>query len=915
LAGALALGASLWWATPARAAGAAAPDDCADGVLAGAIVNDLRTLFRTQASDGSLTFTGAHRFYAEHPVLATVALDAARWKDDPAFLSQSAAAIGRYYNYLFSTRDRDGNLLLESSARAIHEAHVEVEAPGYNAALALDMMRLARIYVELRRPVRALYWYEGARTIADRVVATCFEPGAGFFFPVRVQERTTVFAYDALSALPLLLPGKVGDNHAAGLIHGYLLKDAPRYPESPSFYVLRPPAAEGADPAARVGASALLRSLLLARVLEASGFADEAAAARARAVAEIDSTTHAAARAVPSRYLACRLREVASPDLHDGADALVILHALALAKRPLQDREIVRLETAVATLAPVVSAGSRAPGADPERMRTAVRDLFRAISLLRERLDDAGLFTGQDAYELSGMDVRAAFTRVLDDAAFVARRAETEAFRLARQEGGLEIAATLLDERAVLGEPIEIKWTLSARAKPVRVEAAEALTNQEVDTLLTPDRAVTLVPGGEPLVVSSSVSVRAERTGVLEPVTAALVVSGSGGLRTRANYFRTVYVERPVDAYVEFPEGRLLEGDAVPIDIRLVKRVPAQRAVRFGWYSGAGLRLREGATFETNMAPEEDTVVVRIHAVVPSPCRPGAFAFKMKFYAATGDLGTVSSALFRPYRWLFVGPFPAADGGLRTTFPPERSVDLLRSYAGAGRRVVWRELPARAQLSGGAVSVRAVMDAPGVGYLYTVVGVDYAVAAPVFLSSNVPAEARVNGEVVVGAAPGAAEPSYGRVQLKEGLNDVLIKFHGDAHAEIFFDLGDEHAIAPDEFANDLAELIDEYREFRMRSAKEDFVEGEEAQRLVTLRYVDETARSVSVIGSFNGWSPDHSRMRKLGDDVWELTISLPPGKYAYRFLIDNRRQVLDPAGVLTEPDGYGGKNSVIVVGQ
>jgi len=901
-------------AAPA-ANGQTASARCADPAVAAAVVGELTALFRSQESDGALSFSPANRFYADSPVLATMALDAARWRNDPAFLSQSASAIGRYYNHLFSTADRDGDLLIESSARAVHEAYVDVEAPGYNAMLALDLMRLARAYVELRRPARALYWYEGARTVAERVVATCFEPGSGYFFPVRVQERTTVYAYDALAASPLLFPGKVGENHAANLIHGYLLKDEPRYPESPAFYVARPAPAPDEDPAARVRASALLRSLILARVLEVSGFADEAAAARARAVADVERFAGPGGGTVPARYLTCRLREGASPDLHAGADALVILHALVLAKRPLPDPEILRLETAVATLAPVVGAGSRAPGADPGSLARAVRDLFRAISLVRERLGDNTLFNAQDAYELSGVDGRAALSRLLDDAALVARRAETEAFRLARTGGGLEVTATLLNERAVVGEPVEIRWTLSARLRPVRVDGAEAVINQEVDTLLAPGRPVTVVPGGEPVVFISRVKLRAEGTGLLVPLDAALVVSEAGGARTRANCFRSVYVERPVDVFVEFPRGRLLEGSTVPIDVRLVKRVRAQRTVRWGWYSGAGLRLREGANFETSMAAGEDTVLVRVHAVVPASCRPGAFPFKMKFTAATSDLGTVTSSLFHPYRWLFIGSFPATDTPLRTAYAPERNVDLLRSYSGIGGRVVWRDMPERAQLSGGAVSLRPVMQASGVGYLYTVVGVDYAIEAPVLLAANAPAEARINGELVVSAAPSEREPSYGRARLKEGLNEVMIKFAGDAQTEIFFDLGDDHSLAPDEFANDLAQLIDGYREFRARSDKEAFEAGEEAQQLVTLRYVDDTARSVSVIGSFNGWSPDQSRLRKVGQDVWEITISLAPGKYAYRFLIDSRRQVLDPSGAITEPDGYGGRNSVVIVGQ
>jgi 1,4-alpha-glucan branching enzyme len=48
---------------------------------------------------------------------------------------------------------------------------------------------------------------------------------------------------------------------------------------------------------------------------------------------------------------------------------------------------------------------------------------------------------------------------------------------------------------------------------------------------------------------------------------------------------------------------------------------------------------------------------------------------------------------------------------------------------------------------------------------------------------------------------------------------------------------------------------------------------------------------------------------------WEITLSLTPGKYAYRFLIDSGKQVLDPASKFTESDGYGGENSIFFVEQ
>jgi 1,4-alpha-glucan branching enzyme len=107
-------------------------------------------------------------------------------------------------------------------------------------------------------------------------------------------------------------------------------------------------------------------------------------------------------------------------------------------------------------------------------------------------------------------------------------------------------------------------------------------------------------------------------------------------------------------------------------------------------------------------------------------------------------------------------------------------------------------------------------------------------------------------------------------------------------------------------------LVEGYQELLARAETTEEV-PHEARRLVTFTYDDEVANAVSVVGSFNGWSPETHRLQKTVEGRWELTLSLAPGRYSYRFLIDQKKQVLDPSTVLTEPDGYGGKNSVVVV--
>jgi len=212
--------------------------------------------------------------------------------------------------------------------------------------------------------------------------------------------------------------------------------------------------------------------------------------------------------------------------------------------------------------------------------------------------------------------------------------------------------------------------------------------------------------------------------------------------------------------------------------------------------------------------------------------------------------------------------------------------------------------------------MRESLDPGGVGYLYTVIGSSIEKECPVFLACDQPAVLFFNGVRVFDHDPdGNFSATEHNVSVMRGLNDVLVKIVGDQSTRMFFKLGDDNNLVSDEFNNNLWELVSDFGDLQERSRRHRTGEMEEIQKIVTLRFTNPEAHSVSVIGTFNGWSPDQSRMRRSVDGTWEITLSLRPGKYAYRYLINSRKQVLDPRSQYEEPDGYGGKNSVIFVMQ
>nr|HNI57469.1 diguanylate cyclase [Elusimicrobiota bacterium] len=87
-------------------------------------------------------------------------------------------------------------------------------------------------------------------------------------------------------------------------------------------------------------------------------------------------------------------------------------------------------------------------------------------------------------------------------------------------------------------------------------------------------------------------------------------------------------------------------------------------------------------------------------------------------------------------------------------------------------------------------------------------------------------------------------------------------------------------------------------------------------RPIRFRYVEDGARptQVAVVGDFNNWSNRaHGLVRQGPGAEWELTVPLKPGRYRYKFLLNNTVWTTDGRADAFESDGFGGQCSVVVV--
>ncbi len=91
------------------------------------------------------------------------------------------------------------------------------------------------------------------------------------------------------------------------------------------------------------------------------------------------------------------------------------------------------------------------------------------------------------------------------------------------------------------------------------------------------------------------------------------------------------------------------------------------------------------------------------------------------------------------------------------------------------------------------------------------------------------------------------------------------------------------------------------------------LQGNRVPVALALRFPE--ARTVSVIGSFNGWQPQGCTLKSVnGEAHWTITLMLPTGRYEYAFVVDGEQIIPDPGAGLREDDGFGNQNAILFVG-
>ncbi len=79
-------------------------------------------------------------------------------------------------------------------------------------------------------------------------------------------------------------------------------------------------------------------------------------------------------------------------------------------------------------------------------------------------------------------------------------------------------------------------------------------------------------------------------------------------------------------------------------------------------------------------------------------------------------------------------------------------------------------------------------------------------------------------------------------------------------------------------------------------------------------YHNDVVRRVGLVGTFNHWESNKDVFKCDDRQLWTIEIPmLSPGKYLYKFVLNNQNWVDDPTNLHKESDGYNGFNSILEI--
>jgi len=477
---------------------------------------------------------------------------------------------------------------------------------------------------------------------------------------------------------------------------------------------------------------------------------------------------------------------------------------------------------------------------------------------------------------------------------------------------GIAFALSLPEDPVLKGEPVAFTAVLESPREALSISDAVLRIGDLAWTVVERGAAASADPG-TPLRFTGTLALPPlEEPGVV-PLSASLEV-GTAGRRMELRRRESVVLVPPYRVSIDLPEGRRFGRGPLPVAVTVRHRL--DHDIR-GTVEGTFMKELETtpalpARFLASASRDRTDLVV---AVSPKErLSPGRYPFSLSISLDAGTIARFEESLVYPLRWLYLAPMNAQEAFRRG---PDFQRDLFGRFStGGATGVRWREAAGDAYDADGALLPGRLPGAAEGSCVLLSTTIDAAARAKLRWSIETANTVSIwiNGAAALpgGPAAGSAAPRE-TVELRKGPNSILVAAcWSGAPGRIIFELTDENGYPAAGLGNELETIIDGFDRLLApdpspEAAPED---PEKRMRQVAFSLELPEASEVSLIGSFNNWDPAATPMKRDADGIWRAALVLKPGRYPYKFYVDGKTKIVDPANEVAEPDGFGGRNSV-----
>jgi len=836
------------------------------------------------------------------PLLATTAY--LLFENDPTLLKKYYPDISRSVMQLFA----EGNVTNGGLVRGMPGTPPAAGAAlsvGLNALADLELYSLHLIASKTGEYEDALEFLAWSHSLSDLITQSFYDPRRQCFYPV-ADDGKFITTYGPGQLLPLILDRTLGPDARGRIASAYL----DRSTISEALKLKRPGAPEPwNDPLMR-----FTMLDLLAEALPADG--EPFVALRASAEGSASGTAPEQApwigywrdgRLIPNRLF----------PRWKTASSLVNLTLLFEREGLVPPKELAGLRSGVDSLVAVFS-GGKMTLESYQNATGVVNNLLAWISRFTELLDSSKE-RWRVLDEVKWLRLSPRTKRLITETLATSRpdlaRAKADLSTRFERDCGVVFRIEVPERPIQPGRAINFAASLRTVRDTLVASQFYVQVGENRWRMMESAQVVTLAPGGAPLSYEGKVSLPpATEPGIITLPSAIDFLSA--GRRVEIHRVVSVALTKEYDVALDMPEGRRIAGRPVPVRISLTYKTDhdIQGTVE-------GTFLREFVTkpplpARFLMSKDSERTDLTLTVAPKGLVSPGRYPFSLTVALDGAPVALLEESLVRPFRWLSIGPFAKADQAMRDALAFQ--ADLLRTYTTAdGRSLRWKEAPAGAIDAEGSLWPQRLYGKLPAScmLLYTAVDAPARMKLTWKLATKSTSLLWINSEPLVPGPGEHPDETGGAVELRKGPNSFLIAVSWeDSPDRVLFELSDEAGLPPTGMSNELDAIVEGYdRLTAPENEKKAEKPAADQIRNVRITYTSTSAAEVSIIGSFNNWEPGATLMKREAKGEWTANLQLRPGRYAYKLLVNRKQKIVDPSNPVTEPDGFGGRNSVLEV--